>query len=71
MPGRRMLYGECVNATIMTSDLQPSMTDSNRSYKVNIWKEPFDPDKLLILIFKVEILSGHFYLVELLKPEFA
>ena len=66
-----MLNSERMYTAIVTSYLQPSMRKANSAYKLDIGQESLYPDKILILIAMLQVLTRHFNLIKLLEPEFA
>lgn len=71
IPSRWVLNGEGVKTTVMTSNFQSAVTDSYTSDKIDIWQESIDTNKVLILVFMLQILSWDLDLIKLLEPEFA
>jgi hypothetical protein len=65
----RVLDGEGMDTAILTSDLQSAVAHAYSSDEINIWHEPIDADKVLVLVLVLQILSRNLDLVELLETE--
>jgi hypothetical protein len=50
MTCRRMLDREWMNASIVTSNLQSAMANTNRANKIHVWQEAFNADEILVLV---------------------
>ena len=66
-----MLNSERMYTAIVTSYLQPSMRKANGAYKLDIRQKSLYPEKVLILIAMLQVLTRHFNLVKFLESEFA
>ena len=66
-----MLNSERMYTAIVTAYLQPSMRKANGAYKLDIGQKSLYPDKVLILIAMLQVLTRHFNLIKFLESEFA
>ena len=57
-------------AAVVTSDLEPAMTDADAAYEVNVRQEALDTNKVLILVAMLEVLPRDFYLIKLEESKF-
>lgn len=66
----RVLDSKWMDATIMTTNLQASVGDTDSPHKVNSGNEAINPNKVLVLVLMLEVLPWHFDLIEFLVTEF-
>lgn len=60
-----------MDTTVMTSQLQPSMTHPITTDYVHPWKESINADEIFVIVFVQQVLARNFNVIELLKSKFA